>query len=172
MSALAAWSASFDGPPPRLADIARRRAADALMELADRVDNPVIVVARARWTDPTGRTCAASPGGSPTPPVTRPRGAGGSACRRPLPEGLGRDARRLQPGDVDRDPQPERGRVHRGRGRRAGAKAALRLYVPGGRGGGVNVARVAHVLGVDVTVLVLVGGCAGAQLLDLLARRA
>ena len=36
-------------------------------------------------------------------------------------------------------------------------------------GGGVNVARVAHVLGADVTALVLVGGCAGAQLLDLLA---
>jgi 6-phosphofructokinase 2 len=36
-------------------------------------------------------------------------------------------------------------------------------------GGGVNVARVAHVLGTDVTALVLVGGCAGAQLLDLLA---
>ena len=36
-------------------------------------------------------------------------------------------------------------------------------------GGGVNVARVAHVLGADVTALVLVGGCSGAQLLDLLA---
>ena len=36
-------------------------------------------------------------------------------------------------------------------------------------GGGVNVARVAHVLGADVTALVLVGGCGGAQLLDLLA---
>ena len=36
-------------------------------------------------------------------------------------------------------------------------------------GGGVNVARVAHVLGADATALVLVGGCVGAQLLDLLA---
>lgn len=36
-------------------------------------------------------------------------------------------------------------------------------------GGGVNVARVAHLLGADVTALVLVGGCGGAQLLDLLA---
>jgi len=52
-AALAAWSASFDGPPPQLADLARGgRAADALMELADRVDNAMIVVASARWTDP------------------------------------------------------------------------------------------------------------------------
>ena len=52
-SALAAWSASFDGPPPRLADLGHGgRAADALMELADRVDNAMIVVASARWTDP------------------------------------------------------------------------------------------------------------------------
>ena len=52
-TALAAWSASFDGPPPRLADMGRGgRAADALMELADRVDNAIIVVASARWTDP------------------------------------------------------------------------------------------------------------------------
>ena len=36
-------------------------------------------------------------------------------------------------------------------------------------GGGVNVARVAHVLGADVTAFVLVGGCSGAQLVDLLA---
>ena len=36
-------------------------------------------------------------------------------------------------------------------------------------GGGVNVARVAYVLGADVTAFVLVGGCSGAQLLDLLA---
>jgi len=36
-------------------------------------------------------------------------------------------------------------------------------------GGGVNVARVAQVLGADVTALVLVGGCSGSQLLDLLA---
>jgi 6-phosphofructokinase 2 len=38
-------------------------------------------------------------------------------------------------------------------------------------GGGVNVARVVRVLGGDVTALVLVGGCSGAQLLDLLARQ-
>jgi nucleotide-binding universal stress UspA family protein len=53
VAALAAWSASFDGPPPQLADLARGgRAADALMELADRVDDAMIVVASARWTDP------------------------------------------------------------------------------------------------------------------------
>ena len=52
-TALAAWSASFDGPPPRLADVGSGgRAAEALMELADRVDNAIIVVASARWTDP------------------------------------------------------------------------------------------------------------------------
>jgi nucleotide-binding universal stress UspA family protein len=52
-SALAAWSSSFDGPPPRLADLGHGgRAATALMELADRVDNAMIVVASARWTDP------------------------------------------------------------------------------------------------------------------------
>ena len=38
-------------------------------------------------------------------------------------------------------------------------------------GGGVNVARVAHVLGAEATAVVLVGGCAGAQLLDLLAEQ-
>jgi 6-phosphofructokinase 2 len=36
-------------------------------------------------------------------------------------------------------------------------------------GGGVNAARVAHQLGAEVTALVLVGGCGGAMLLDLLA---
>lgn len=38
-------------------------------------------------------------------------------------------------------------------------------------GGGVNVARVARVLGADATAVVLVGGCAGVQLLDLLAEQ-
>ena len=52
-AALDAWSASFDGPPPQLADVSDdAHAVDALMELADRVDNPVIVVASSRWTDP------------------------------------------------------------------------------------------------------------------------
>ena len=52
-AALDAWSASFDGPPPQLADVSDDvDAVDALMELADRVDNPVIVVASSRWTDP------------------------------------------------------------------------------------------------------------------------
>jgi len=50
--ALAVWAASFDGPPPRLADVGHRRQATALLDLADRVDNAVIVVASARWTDP------------------------------------------------------------------------------------------------------------------------
>jgi nucleotide-binding universal stress UspA family protein len=52
-AALTVWAASFDGPPPRLADVADRgHAADTLMELADHVDNAVIVVASTRWTDP------------------------------------------------------------------------------------------------------------------------
>jgi nucleotide-binding universal stress UspA family protein len=52
-AALAAWTASFDGPPPQLADVGDRgHAADALTELADQVDNAVIVVASTRWTDP------------------------------------------------------------------------------------------------------------------------
>jgi len=52
-AALAAWAASFHGPPPRLADAGGgSHAADALMELADQVDHAVIVVASTRWTDP------------------------------------------------------------------------------------------------------------------------
>ncbi len=43
------------------------------------------------------------------------------------------------------------------------------LVEPGG--GGVNVARVAHALGADVTAVVLAGGCIGEQLLDLLAEQ-
>jgi nucleotide-binding universal stress UspA family protein len=55
-AALTAWSAAFDGPPPRLVEVGGNgRATDALMDLADQVDDAVIVVASARWTDP-GRT--------------------------------------------------------------------------------------------------------------------
>jgi nucleotide-binding universal stress UspA family protein len=51
--ALDEWSASLGGPPPQLAEVGHDgRAADVLMELADRVDNAVIVVASTRWTDP------------------------------------------------------------------------------------------------------------------------
>jgi len=52
-AALAAGSASFDGPPPQLAEVGPNgQAVDALMDLADQVDDAVIVVASTRWTDP------------------------------------------------------------------------------------------------------------------------
>ena len=45
--------AAAAGPPPRLAELGERgRAEDTLTELADQVDNAVIVVASTRWTDP------------------------------------------------------------------------------------------------------------------------
>jgi nucleotide-binding universal stress UspA family protein len=52
-AALDAWAASFDGPPPQLAETSPDgQAVDALMALADQVDDSLIVVASSRWTDP------------------------------------------------------------------------------------------------------------------------